>query len=354
MDTGDLVSLRGGANGGRRRDPRGMGRDTAGEPFGARRVIYPGDLGGRGGLGGVGGRPFDPLGMGNLPYWPRNMINIAPPGGSPLGSPPLGAHPFGGQDWLGGIPNSINQPAASLQDVVKWVLETCGNNLEEATGRMKIKGIPDDFGQLVVSKPTPGLQAAFAQRAARSSPILMFHGTPLRNLWSILRDGFWGGTPSGLSRSRLRSGQVWVAEEPGFSVSYALKETLFGLGQAIGGGQFGPGGALRGLMAFQTGMGPETPYDSYGALLGCEFILPREQMGMWGMTGMPRTAVTTDTRAVIARYVFLVPPNAIASHDSTVSRQGFVQNGPTMPKRLQIERQMMENIKGISARNGRR
>lgn len=344
MDPRDLVKLRRGAKVGGRRDSRGMGRDLERETFGERRVIYPRDLGGEGeGLGGLGGGIFDPLGMGNLPYWPRNRMNVAP-----LGGPPLGGHPFDGPDRLGGIPNSINQPAGSLQDVVKWALETCGNNLEEATGRMKISGIPDDFGQLVVSKPTPGLQAAFAQRASRSRPKLMFHGTPLRNLRSILRDGFGGGGTSFNVGSR--SYEVWVAEEPAFSVSYALKETSFGLGEVIGGALFGPRGALRGLMALQTGREPATLYDMYGALLGCEFVQPQGQIGRRAMAG---TAVTSDTRAVIVRYVFIVPPNAIAGLDGMPSPRGFIQDGPSMPKRMQIGRQMMENIKVIAGNGGR-
>jgi hypothetical protein len=207
---------------------------------------------------------------------------------------------------------------------------------------MKINDISNNFGQLIVSKPTPELQASFARRLApsRSGPKLMFHGTPLRNLRSILREGFKGGMP-GYPGVGTRLIEVWVAEEPGFSVSYALKETTFGLGTSAMGRMMG--GILKGMQPQ-----PQTPYDMYGVVLGCAFQPPEQA----GKRGLPRTAVTNDIQAVMVRYVFLVPPNAVASMGDLPLTQ-FGLNGPMMPERVRIERQMMENIREITRNGGK-
>jgi hypothetical protein len=81
----------------------------------------------------------------------------------------------------------------SMDEVKKWVIETCSGHLEEATGSMKIRGIPDDIPQFVVHKPAAQLQTAFKDRKSRLGSILMFHGTPLPNLQPILQGGFRPG-----------------------------------------------------------------------------------------------------------------------------------------------------------------
>jgi hypothetical protein len=125
-------------------------------------------------------------------------------------------------------------PLPPMDDVKKWVLETCGDNLEEVTGSMKIKDIPGDIAQFVVHKPTIKLQAAFKDRKRKNryGSSLMFHGTPLPNLQPILQGGFKGG----------RDGAVWVAKEPLISLGYALKAAMWGGGAR---GAFLEGGGGR-------------------------------------------------------------------------------------------------------------
>jgi hypothetical protein len=108
----------------------------------------------------------------------------------------------------------------SMDEVKNWVMETCSSQLEEATGSLKIREFPDDIPQFVVHKPTMQLQTAFKHRKSRLGSKLVFHGTPLPNLQSILQGGF----------KRGHDGAVWVAREPLNSVSYSLKDTV-----AVGG-----------------------------------------------------------------------------------------------------------------------
>jgi hypothetical protein len=136
---------------------------------------------------------------------------------NPRMTPGLGlGRPYGGLNPRRNLMNCYQGPTPPPTDgAKKWVLETCGNSLEEATGSMKIRGIPDDFPQFVVNRPTMQLQTAFKNSKSkhRSVSRLMFHGTPLPNLQPILQGGFKGG----------QDGAVWVAREPSTSLMYALK-----------------------------------------------------------------------------------------------------------------------------------
>lgn len=125
-----------------------------------------------------------------------------------------------------------HQHKVPMGDVQKWVLENYVDYLEEATSPMKIAGISGHFPQLIVTKPTAKLHNAFAGRKSRSR--LVFHGPQIRNLKSILQNGF-------------TTQAVWVAMEPSLSVSHALK----------------------GAMGWPHS-NKKSPYKVYGALLGCE------------------------------------------------------------------------------------
>ncbi|KAF8854002.1 hypothetical protein BDZ45DRAFT_747980 [Acephala macrosclerotiorum] len=209
-----------------------------------------------------------------------------------------------------------------MKDVVKWVLEHCGDHLEEATGSMKIAGIPDSFAQLIVTKPNATLHNAFA--AKKSNSRLMFHGTPLSNLEYILKDGF-------------NTKEVWAANEPITSLRYALK------GNAPLAGRFA---------GMQRPRGGKTPYVKYGALLGCEFAERAEASCALGMFQRKygeykgHATFTKDAHAIIVRYVFLIPPATATNSNPFWSNKqdslGFV--------RLDIEGQMMENISKLKGR----
>jgi hypothetical protein len=233
----------------------------------------------------------------------RYFLNIPgmTPGLAPAGSFPVLNPNMSSRNPLQG------QPTPPMYDVVRWVLETCGGNLEEATGSMKIRGIPHIFPQFVVHRPTIQLQTSFKERKSRSKSSLMFHGSPLPNLQSILQGGF-------------NPGVVWVAKEPRSSVIFALKGPMYvDRGGRFGGREIGeaarvlPAGA-RGLSSSQIQKLVQSPYIQYGALLACEYVEDSRFQGRGSSEYIPvrapleGTARTFDHYAVMVRYVFLIPP----------------------------------------------
>jgi hypothetical protein len=252
-------------------------------------------------------------------------------------------------------------PLPPMDDVKKWVLETCGGNLEEATGSMKIKEIPDKIAQFVVHKPTMNLQTAFKDRKRkdRYGSSLMFHGTPLSNLQPILQGGFKGG----------HDGAVWVAKEPLISLGYALRAARWGVFFGRGGDRAGKfEKVVRKEFVKQFGNLAMSPYASYGALLGCEYVENGRSGGRVGLVRIPgasgfdcETTCTRDHRAVMVRYVFLIPPDikgARRGGGNEYFRQtaaGRQEPRPALPFRSQIKTQMIENMENIEARiEGRR
>jgi hypothetical protein len=285
---------------------------------------------------------------------PRVVPGYVPRGLNPRALNPMFANPRMNL-MNSGQGQAVPPPNASMDEVKKWVIETCGSQLEEATGSMKIRGVPDVILQFVVHKPTTQLQTAFTDRKMRRASRLMFHGTPLPNLQPILQSGF-------------RPGVVWVAAEPSYSFRFALKGQGFAdhRRRLIANGGLGFGG-------FTLPQDEEllrSPYYSYGALLGCEYVegtsmlggrgyakrRPRVKiMGGGGMT--METSSTNDHHAVMVRYVFLIPlypespgRNGIGARDFGMPRFG----GELFPTRSQLKTQMLENIDNIEARIERR
>jgi hypothetical protein len=126
---------------------------------------------------------------------------------------------------------------------------------------MRVQGISEHFGQLIATKPTPMLYAAFmpGKGEAKGYSYVPWYTAPKPTV--DFMDGFK------TSRS-LRGGGVnlvWPAMKPSFSVDFAIKEVVVGMG----GGLYGGIGVLsRGLVGPQvvTGGEPPTRCDMYGAL----------------------------------------------------------------------------------------
>jgi hypothetical protein len=123
--------------------------DLDSDPF----SLYYGSTGGGGRPG-----PADHYRQRDFPQDPRAAPRLTP--GGPYGG--LNPGNFRPRMDLTSPMNMMNVPP--MDDVKKWVLETCGGNLEEATGSMKIRDIPDEIVQFVVHKPTRKLQTAFKDR----------------------------------------------------------------------------------------------------------------------------------------------------------------------------------------------
>ena len=67
---------------------------------------------------------------------------------------------------------------------------------------------------------------------------------------------------------------------------------------------------------------------------------------------MGKTSITQDALAVIVRYVFLVPPNAMGGWlESLLGRRSPATTGTvSVPARKQIEQQMANNMRELDAR----
>lgn len=129
--------------------------------------------------------------------------------------------------------------------------------------------------------------------------MLLFHGTPLHNLRSILRKGFY--------KSSYERG-VWLALNPSYSFDFINKYPS-------------PIEAIW----------PNSPYLNYGALLGCEVAGSGEPL-MSRSTGMGThhpIHVVSELRSVIVRYVFLLPLRTITTTKAN------------MPLRSMVERAML-------------
>jgi hypothetical protein len=137
---------------------------------------------------------------------------------------------------------------------------------------MKISGFPKSMVQFIISKPTPKIKKAFGQERSKvgsPSPRVVFHGTPLHNIHSILRTGFI-----------LNHGGIWDAEEPSYSYGFAAKRFL--------------------AVAGNTSWRHFDPYGHYGALFGCELLAQKPNYPV-------ATHVTKQPSKIIARYLFLLP-----------------------------------------------
>jgi hypothetical protein len=163
-----------------------------------------------------------------------------------------------------------SSPAKAL---VSWICSTLGQDLVRATGDLEISGFPDSVHQFIVVKPVPALQGPFDAHMKTDSPrsIVLFHGTPLANLRSILSTGFRGARG------------LWMAAEPAISYGYAAKACY---------------GIPNSSIIEWTG-GPY-PNSQVGALLGCEVSGKGRPLGHG-------IHVILNLKSIMVRYIFLLP-----------------------------------------------
>lgn len=90
--------------------------------------------------------------------------------------------------------------------------------------------MPKGVAQFVVAKQHPNSQAGFdaSLNASANKPCVIFHGTDISNVASILHNGF---NPA--FASSTVGGGVYLAHEPGYSWAFATKWIQ------------GPGGAVK-------------------------------------------------------------------------------------------------------------
>ncbi|KAE8452256.1 hypothetical protein EG329_000956 [Mollisiaceae sp. DMI_Dod_QoI] len=133
----------------------------------------------------------------------------------------------------------------------------------------------------------------------KNTSILLFHGTCLKHLQSILREGF----RAAFDTSRGKG--LFMAENPGLSHQYAIHASGFYRKAEVG--------------------WKYDPYKSFGMLLGCEVTGKGRQVHGDGAGIL----VITTLDSIMIRYIFLLPVDEMSkwwNAKSTVQRNKIESN----------------------------
>ncbi|PVH78312.1 hypothetical protein DL98DRAFT_254671 [Cadophora sp. DSE1049] len=189
------------------------------------------------------------------------------------------------------------QSTAKQNRVISWLSSVFGSDIIEATSEsgLKIPGFPNSAPQFVLAKAASTHRDVFAKhlKKAKGKSMLLFHGTPLRHLQSILRNGF---TPAG---DRRFGAGLFTAEEPATSYYYATKEAALEVDDTCG-------DYWKNFLETIGKSWPHTPYKARGALLGCEVT------GKGRPTKSPAEPgvhVITQLESIMIRHIILIPAN---------------------------------------------
>ncbi|KAH7329932.1 hypothetical protein BKA65DRAFT_597084 [Rhexocercosporidium sp. MPI-PUGE-AT-0058] len=92
------------------------------------------------------------------------------------------------------LTNICKQLKTEGDRLVFWMCSTFGSDIIKATedSGLKVPGFPNSVCQFVLARPAPVHRETFAEhlKQTKIKPMLLFHGTPMRHLQSILRNGF--------------------------------------------------------------------------------------------------------------------------------------------------------------------
>lgn len=220
---------------------------------------------------------------------------------------------------LENIPNFNNQsevekmlgsPDTEAGELLSWMFKNCGNDVIVASDHFEIRGMSKPVDQFLLIKPDKKRHQTFlnGMKKALSKSILLFHGTPLSNLYPILRDGF---TPSYDERFGLGN---FMAEEPKLSYDFAFKEAA----------------SYRRYKASEK----LESYSGWGVLLGCEVPGNGRPVEDYTNSIPSGVHVIEDLASIAIRYIFLLPPPYAPQK---------------MPARAVIRAQMMEAFQRFPA-----
>ncbi|RDW95268.1 hypothetical protein BP5796_01031 [Coleophoma crateriformis] len=171
------------------------------------------------------------------------------------------------------LAQSMSLPESDIHGrLLHWLCAQFGQQIEPASGSFHITGMPRDVQQFVLTQPTAALQARFmnAKLGANGRSCVLYHGTPLSNLRSIISTGFIPAYDVSHGRG------LFLAEDPSISYWYAT---------------------MRPVMEEWR----NTPFASFGAILGCE-------VSGNGRPISPHIHCVNVLSSVMVRYIFLVTP----------------------------------------------
>jgi Poly(ADP-ribose) polymerase catalytic domain len=180
---------------------------------------------------------------------------------------------------------SVHDPASSLSSLgtfptsmdtfLTWILTSYRGFLISATGQFRIPSMPG-VHQFVLANAAPEQESAFNGHLVRGAGTkVLFHGTTLDRLYSILTQGLrvlsnTAGAQHGASHGR----GVYMAREPAMSYGYMNHTAVASWANSA--------------------------FSNIGLLLGCEYA-GNDGDGRMGFQ------VVTDPTMLMVRYVFLVP-----------------------------------------------
>ena len=179
----------------------------------------------------------------------------------------------------------------SFAKTLLWSCTSYGGFLTKAAGPYRIRAF-DNHPQFLLANASPEIEQRFAvhMRAGNNRSRVLFHGTSLSRLHSILRGGLRSCSGTSLMSNGSYAGAgIYLTANPGIAYSYAIRRTFL------------IGGHTR---TAHVGWKNST-FDTFGAFLACEFA--------WKHGGEPpsykelKVVITTDPTTILIRYVILVP-----------------------------------------------
>jgi hypothetical protein len=163
-----------------------------------------------------------------------------------------------------------------IAELLAWACTGYRGFLSSVTDSMKIPSFPGSH-QFVLANASPELESNFAARVGRGTTRVMFHGTTLDRLHSILSQGLKDLSGTTLQRHGHSYGKgVYVASDPSTAWGYATNGTTSWSG---------------------------SKFSNYRVLLGCELA------GTWAAAS-GNIHVITDPSCLMVRFVFLLPNNS--------------------------------------------
>jgi hypothetical protein len=164
---------------------------------------------------------------------------------------------------------SSNQGAQLLA----WACTSYRGFLSSVTDSMKIPSFPGSH-QFVLANASPELENAFASRVGRGTTRVMFHGTTLDRLHSILSQGLKDLSGTTLQRHGHSYGKgIYVSSDPATAWGYAT----------------------NGITSWSG-----SKFNNHKVLLGCELA------GNWAASS-GTIHVITDPSCLMVRFIFLLP-----------------------------------------------
>jgi hypothetical protein len=181
------------------------------------------------------------------------------------------------------LPASIQALGYEPQRLLSWVMRSYRGFLKTADGNLRISGMPA-LHQFLLAQSNPETESAWHNHARNGTTRVVFHGTTLDRLFSILVQGLKVCSGTALQAHGAAGGRgIYLAEDPNTSMSYASQWVLR---QALGSGW------------------ARSRLGTFGVLLGCELA---------GSVPNQAVHIIQDATRVIVRYVFLMSPGGAGS-----------------------------------------